>query len=70
MKLEDVLEVFPMLVPKKLLDWFAFIWGCEQCSKMCGEISLESHYYLMDLKWMYYACHWLPYGNEDRTFFY
>jgi hypothetical protein len=28
-KLEDVLEVFPMLIPKNFLDQFVFIWGCE-----------------------------------------
>jgi hypothetical protein len=57
-----------MLVPKNLLDRFVFIWGREQCSKTCGEISLESHYYLKDLKQVYYACHGLPYGKEDQTF--
>ncbi len=49
MKLEDVLEVLPMLIPKNLLD-LVFIWGCGQCSKMSSEISPESHYYLKDLK--------------------
>ncbi len=68
MKLEDVLEVLPMLVPKNLLDLFVFIWGREQCSKTCGEISFESHYYLMDLKRVYYACRGLPYGKGDQTF--
>jgi hypothetical protein len=29
MKLEDVLEVLPMLMPKSFLDWFIFIWGHE-----------------------------------------
>jgi hypothetical protein len=28
MKLEDVLEVFPMLMPKKFME-FIFIWGHE-----------------------------------------
>jgi hypothetical protein len=36
-KLEDVLEVFPMLIPKYFLDQFVFIWGCEQCSKTFGD---------------------------------
>jgi hypothetical protein len=29
MKLQDVLEVFPMLMPKNFMDQFVFIWGCE-----------------------------------------
>jgi hypothetical protein len=65
---EDVLEVFPMLIPETILEWFVFIWGCEQCFKMSGQISHESHYYLKDLIWMYYACLGLPYGKEDQTF--
>jgi hypothetical protein len=67
MKLEDVLEVLPMLMPKSFLDWFVFIWGCEQCSKTYGEISPKSYYYLKDLKRVYYACHGKDYGKEDQT---
>jgi len=67
MKLEDVLEVLPMLMPKSFLDWFIFFWGCEQCSKIYGEISLGSHYYLKDLKCVYYARCGKDYGKEDRT---
>jgi len=29
MKLEDVLEVLPMLMPENFMDWFIFIWGRE-----------------------------------------
>jgi hypothetical protein len=29
MKLEDVLEVLPMFMPKNFVDWFVFIWGRE-----------------------------------------
>jgi hypothetical protein len=54
MKLEDVLEVFPMVMPKNFIDQFIFIWGCEQCFKMVGQISLESHYYLKDMKHVYW----------------
>jgi len=66
-KLEDVLEVFLMLMPESFLDWFIFIWGREQCSKTSCEISPESHYYLKDLKHVYYACHGKDYGKEDQT---
>jgi len=66
MKREDVLEVLPMLMPKSFL-WFIFIWGHEQCSKMFSEISHGSHYYLKDLKHVYYACHGKDYGKEDQT---
>jgi len=55
MKLEGLLEVLPMFMPESFLDRFVFIWGCEQCSKMFGEISPEPHYYLKDLKHAYYA---------------
>jgi hypothetical protein len=29
MKLEDVLEVLPMLILETFLEQFVFIWGCE-----------------------------------------
>jgi hypothetical protein len=64
-KLDNVLEVLPMLIPKTFLEWFVFIWGHEQCSKMSGQIFLG--YYLKDLKIMYYNCRGLPYGKEDQT---
>jgi hypothetical protein len=67
MKLEDVLEVLPMLMPESFLNWFVFIWGCEQCSKTFIEISLGSYYYLKDLKLVYYACCEKNYGKEDQT---
>ncbi len=66
-KLEDVLKVLPMLMHENFMDWLVFIWGCEQCSKTIGQISRESHYYLRDLKHVYYGCHGLPYGKEDQT---
>jgi hypothetical protein len=50
MKLEDELEVLPMLILEIFLDQFVFIWGCEQCSNTSSEISPKSHYYLKDLK--------------------
>jgi hypothetical protein len=66
MKLEDVLEVFPMFMPENFMDRFVFIWGHEQCSKTIGgKISPGSHYYFKDLKCIYYGCRGLPYGKED-----
>jgi uncharacterized metal-binding protein len=38
MKLEDVLKVLIMLMSEYFLEWFVFICGCEQCSKMFGQI--------------------------------
>jgi hypothetical protein len=67
MKLEDLLKVLPMFMPKTFLEWFVFIWGHEQCSKISGQILPKFHYYLKDLKRMYYACPRLPYGKEDQT---
>jgi len=67
MKLEDVLEVLPMLMPEKFLNEFIFIWGHEQCSKTSYEITLVSYYYIKDLKCVYYACRGLPYWMEDQT---
>jgi hypothetical protein len=67
MKLEDVLEGFPMFTPETFLERFVFIWEHEQCSKMSSQISLGSYYYLKDLKIMYYNCRGLPYGKEDQT---
>jgi hypothetical protein len=37
MKLEGVLEVFPMFIPKTFLERFVFIWGREQCSNMSSQ---------------------------------
>jgi hypothetical protein len=67
MKLEDVLEVLPMLIPETFLEWFIFILGHKQCSNTFGQISLGSYYYLMYLKRMHYDCCGLPYGKEDQT---
>ncbi len=67
MKLEDVLEVLPMLMLEKFLNEFIFIWEHEQCSKTCGEITLRSYYYIKDLKRVYYASRGLPYWMEDQT---
>jgi hypothetical protein len=67
MKLGDVLEVLPMFMLETFLERFIFIWGREQCSKTSGQISFRFHYYLKDLKWVYYACLGLPYGKEDQT---
>jgi hypothetical protein len=69
MKLEDVLKVLRMLMPKNFMDEFIFIWGREQCSKMIGEISSKFRCYLKDLKDVYYGCHGLLYGKEDQTLF-
>jgi hypothetical protein len=63
MKFEDVLEVLPMLMLESFLYWFIFIWGHEQFSKMFGEISPRSHYYLKDLKHVYYVCYGKDYGK-------
>jgi hypothetical protein len=67
MKLEDVLEVLPMFMLESFLDQFVFIWGREQCSKTSGEVSPSTHYYLKDLKRVYYVCHGKDYGKEDQT---
>jgi hypothetical protein len=64
MKLEDVLEVLPILM---LVDEFVFIWGCEQCWKTFGQIIMGSYYCIKDLKRVYYACCGLPYGIDDQT---
>jgi hypothetical protein len=34
-----------------------------------NQISLKFHYYLKDLKHIYYRCHELPYGKEDQPLF-
>jgi hypothetical protein len=43
MKFEDVLEILPMFMLEFFLDQFVFILGHEQCSKMFGEITLNSN---------------------------
>jgi hypothetical protein len=66
MKLEDALEVFPMLMPEKFVE-FVFIWGHEQCLKTSCQIIPKSYHYINDLKCVYYVCCGLPYGMEDQT---
>jgi len=66
-KFEDVLEVLPMFILEKFMDWFVFIWGHELCTKTVSQISPMCHYYLKDLKCVYYGCHGLLYGKEDQT---
>ncbi len=56
MKLEDVLEVLPMFMLENFVDWFIFISRREQCLKIVGQISPKFHYYLKDLKHIYYGC--------------
>jgi hypothetical protein len=36
MLLEDVMQVFPLLMPQAFVDQFFNIWGCEQCTKTLG----------------------------------
>ncbi len=36
---------------------------------MVNQISPEFHYYLEDLKCIYYGCHGLSYGKEGQTLF-
>jgi len=67
MKFKHVLEALPMLMLNNFVDCFVFIWEHEECSKMSNEISFGSHYYLKDLKCVYYGCHMLPYGKADQT---
>jgi hypothetical protein len=67
MKLENVLEIFLMLMLEKFLDWFVFIWAHEQCSKTFSIIILKSYYYSKDLKHVYYVCCSLNYGKQDQT---
>jgi hypothetical protein len=69
MKLEDVLEVLPMLMPKNFMDQFIFIWGREQWSKMVSQISPRSHYYLKDLKCIYLWLLWTTLWKEYQTLF-
>jgi hypothetical protein len=66
MKLEDVLEAFPMLMLKKFVE-FVFIWGHEQCLKTSCQIIPRSYYFINDLKCMYCVCCGLLYGMEDQT---
>jgi hypothetical protein len=56
-----------MLMPKKFLDQFYFIWRCEQCSHTFGQITPRSYYYIKDLKQVYHACCGLPFGKEYQT---
>ncbi len=55
-----------MFFLKMFLDQFVFIWGCEHCYKTFGVITPSSHYYLKNLKYVYYACYGLFYKKENQ----
>ncbi len=67
MKLEDVLEVLPMLILETFLERFVFIRGHKQCSKRFGQNCPKSYYYLKDLKRVYYNYCGLLHGKENQT---
>jgi hypothetical protein len=53
MLLENVMEVLHLLMPKKFVDQFLFIFGHEQCTGTSGQLT---YYYLKDLNCVYSAC--------------
>jgi len=53
MLLENVMEVLHLLMPKKFVDQFLFIFGHEQCTGTLGQLT---YYYLKDLNYVYSAC--------------
>jgi hypothetical protein len=70
MLLEDVMQVFPLLMPQAFVDQFVFIWGCEQCTKTLGQLIVGTYYYIKDLNHVYFACQRLHYGIEDQMWFF
>jgi hypothetical protein len=67
MLIEDVMEVFALLLPQDFIDQFVFIWGREQCLMTLGQLTTGNYYCLKDLSRVYFACRGLPYGKEDQT---
>jgi hypothetical protein len=45
MLLEDVMEVLHLLMLEKFVDQFLFIFGCEQCTRILGQLT---YYYWKD----------------------
>jgi len=67
--LEDAMQVLPLLVPQAFVDQFVFIWGCEQCIRTLGQLTIGTYYYLKDLNHVYFVCQGLHYGIEDQMLF-
>jgi len=65
MLLQDVMWIFPLLVPQTFVNQFLFIWGLDQCTKTLGQLIAGTYYYVKDLNCVYFACQGLPYGIED-----
>jgi hypothetical protein len=53
MLLEDVMQAFPLLPPQVFVNQFAFIWGCEQCTRALGQFIVGTYYYFKDLNSVY-----------------
>jgi len=69
MLVKDVMQVLLLLVPQTFVDQFVFIWGCEQCIKTFGQLTIGTYYYLKHLNHAYFVCRGLHYGIEDQTLF-
>jgi hypothetical protein len=54
--IEDVMEVFTLLLPQDFIDQFVFIWGCEQCSMTSNQLKARNYYCFKDINHMYSAC--------------
>jgi len=67
MLIEDVMEVFTLLLPQDFIDQIVFIWGHEQCLMTSCQFIVGNYYYFKDLSHVYFACLGLPYGKEDQT---
>ncbi len=64
-----MMQVLPLLVPQAFVDQFVFIWGCEQCIRTLGELTIGTYYYLKDLNHVCFVCQRLHYGIEDQMLF-
>jgi hypothetical protein len=53
MLLENVMQVFHLLLPHILVDQFVFIWGHEQWTRTLGQFIVGTYYYLKDLNSVY-----------------
>jgi hypothetical protein len=43
MLLEDVMQIFPLLVLQRFVDQFVLICGCEQCTRTLGQFTIRTH---------------------------
>jgi len=66
MLIEDVMEVFTLLLLQDFIDQFVFIWGREQCSMASSQFMTENYYCFKDLSCVILLVKDYPMGKNTK----